>query len=810
MKPSPDLLGRADLLRIDANTKLDPGIRSALGQYMTPAVVAQYLASLFDCKHEHVVLLDPGAGVGSLTAAAVQALLGRARTIEVDAYEIDPTMAGYLSTTLDQCRNAAPRRVKPQIIAKDFILSGVDDLAGGLFSVSARNYTHCIMNPPYKKMASNSSHRIALRRIGVETSNLYTAFMAVAIKKLAPRGELVAIVPRSFCNGSYFKPFRELFLSEMALRSLHVFEDRNKAFKEDEVLQENIILHAVKGARQGKVMLTTSSGSGFDDLSHRKVDFEQVVVPDDDDKFIRIAGSEVDQMVLDRMTAFPHLLRDIGIGVCTGPVVDFRLRDDLRAMPQKNTCPMIYPSHAEGEHIVWPKPEGKKANAIAISPASRKWLMPDGWYVIIRRFSSKEERRRIVASVYEPHGGDWVGFDNKVNVIHSDGRGLEPAVARGLAKYLNSTLVDLYFRQFSGHTQVNATDLRMMPFPSIEVLVRLGERNGEPDALLAAELGSDQEGDPLSVRQKTADALTILEQFGLPRAQRQERSALTLLALLSVLPDTPWSKATDPLIGITPIMDFISKHYGKTYAPNTRETIRRQTMHQFMQAGLAVANPDQPARAINSPKWCYQVEPAALGLIRLFGTPDWDKELAAYRDRQKSLADKYANERDMALIPLVVNGKKQIALTPGDHSELIKQIIEMFGPRYAPGSEVLYVGDTGAKVGHFDKATFAELGLTFDAHGKFPDVVLFCRKRNWLLLVESVTSHGPVDAKRHAELAALFEPSTAGLVYVTAFPDRRVMAKYLAEISWETEVWTADSPTHLIHFNGERFLGPHI
>ncbi|MHB8078353.1 MAG: BsuBI/PstI family type II restriction endonuclease [Candidatus Krumholzibacteriia bacterium] len=793
-----------DLLRVDAVRQLNPKTRGTLGQFMTPAVVARYMASLFGSPKGDVVLLDPGAGVGSLSAAAVQSFLGRAKSIRIDAYEIEPILTEYLATTLERCREAGS--VTARIVSEDFILSGVHDLEGGLFATGGCQYTHCIMNPPYKKVGSGSKHRLALRRIGIETSNLYTAFMAIAIKKLATGGELVAIVPRSFCNGSYFRPFRGLFLSEMALRSVHLFEDRNMAFGDDDVLQENIILHAIKGAPRGRVMLTASNGSGFDDLTQREVDYEQVVLPGDADLFIRLATSEVDQMVLDRMEAFPHVLADLGLGVCTGPVVDFRLRADLRAMPEPGTCPMIYPSHAAGDRIDWPQPEGRKPNAIAITDASSKWLMPDGYYVIIRRFSAKEERRRIVASVYEPRGGDWVGFDNKVNVIHHDGAGLDNDVARGLAKFLNSTLVDMHFRQFSGHTQVNATDLRMMHFPSLALLAEYGRSDKAPDALVR---GTSKEGDPLTVKQKTAEALNVLKQLGLPRAQQQERSALTLLAILDMRPETPWAEARDPLIGITPIMDFIAQHYGKTYAPNTRETIRRQTMHQFMQAGLAVANPDCPDRPINSPKWCYQVEPAALALLRHFGTDTWTYMLTTYRGKRQALTEQYAREREMSLIPLVINGGKEITLTPGDHSELIKQIIVGFGPRFAPGSEVLYVGDTGDKIGHFDAAVFATLGLTFDTHGKFPDVVLYDRDRNWLLLIESVTSHGPVDAKRHIELADLFAASTAGLVYVTAFPDRRVMGKYLAEIGWATEVWTADAPTHLIHFNGERFLGPY-
>ncbi len=244
-------------------------------------------------------------------------------------------------------------------------------------------------------------------------------------------------------------------------------------------------------------------------------------------------------------------------------------------------------------------------------------------------------------------------------------------------------------------------------------------------------------------------------------------------------------------------------------APNTRETIRRQTMHQFVEAGIAVPNPDKPDRPINSPKWVYQISPDCLNLIRTFNTSHWNQVLAAYLVKRKTLTQRYAKARQMQLIPLKVNDGYELYLTPGAHSELIKAIIEQFGPRFTPGAEVLYVGETGSKMGHFDESTFKELYLNFDSHGKFPDVVLYQRDKNWLILVEAVTSHGPVDAKRHSELATLFSDSKAKIIYVTAFPDRQTLAKYLPEISWETEVWVVDTPTHLVHFDGVRFLGPY-
>lgn len=310
-------------------------------------------------------------------------------------------------------------------------------------------------------------------------------------------------------------------------------------------------------------------------------------------------------------------------------------------------------------------------------------------------------------------------------------------------------------------------------------------------------------------KNRIQEALQIIVSLGLPRAQQNERSALCLLALLKLTAEKGWAEAEAPLMGITPIMDWVREHYDKYYAPNSRETIRRFTMHQFCDAGIALYNPDQPDRPVNSPKAVYQIEPAALGLLRTFGTAAWHDTLTDYLAERETLVERYAREREQNRVPVEISPGKEITLSPGEHSELIRDIIGDFAPRFAPGSTLVYVGDTGDKWGYFDAALLAGLGVDVDSHGKMPDVVLHFTEKNWLLLVESVTSHGPVDGKRHDELATLFEGSTAGLVFVTAFPDRATMGRYLGEIAWETEVWVADAPSHLIHFNGARFLGPY-
>lgn len=308
---------------------------------------------------------------------------------------------------------------------------------------------------------------------------------------------------------------------------------------------------------------------------------------------------------------------------------------------------------------------------------------------------------------------------------------------------------------------------------------------------------------------RICSAIAILESLGLPRAQQNERSALCLLALLNLTPDRQWAQAEAPLMGITPIMEWARRYYHKQYAPNTRETFRRQTMHQFVEAGIVRYNPDKPDRPVNSPQTVYQIAFQTLALLRAYGTKDWEEKLAAYLAQGETLSARYAKAREQNRVPVQVADGEEILLSPGEHSELIRAVIEEFAPRFAPGSVLIYAGDTGDKWGYFDADRLAGLGGHVDVHGKMPDLVLYDSERNWLLLIEVVTSHGPMDGKRHAELSRLFEGVQAGRIYVTAFPSRTVMARYLGEIAWETEVWVAEAPSHLIHFDGERFLGPY-
>jgi adenine-specific DNA-methyltransferase len=307
---------------------------------------------------------------------------------------------------------------------------------------------------------------------------------------------------------------------------------------------------------------------------------------------------------------------------------------------------------------------------------------------------------------------------------------------------------------------------------------------------------------------RVSQALELLQLIGIPREQQNERSALTLLALADIKPRKPWKSATAPLRRITEMMDWMRDHYEVRYAPNTRETIRRQTVHQFVQHGLLIENPDNPNRPINSPKWCYQLAPAALKLIASFGTTGFKKELATFLKNPSSGALK-ARHRDLPREPVLMPDGMTIELSAGGQNTLIRSIIEEFTPRFVRQPKVLLLGDAANKEIISNEIALSALGIDIPSRGKAPDVLIHDAERNWLIVIEAVTSHGPVDQKRKNELNQLFASARPGLVFVSAFPDRKTFTRFHAAIAWETEVWIADAPDHMIHFNGERFLGPY-
>lgn len=483
-----DLMGFAELQRARALGEIDARQQSDLGQFFTPLAAAKLIASIPRLPESGSLrVLDPGAGSGILSAALVSRVLAErpGLSLEIVAVECDPTLVPHLRATLEECERVGDGKVQVATTSADFILdsTGLDarlDLE--------EQFDLVIENPPYGKLGATSAHRVAMRATGVDTPNLYAAFLALSVAALRPGGQVVAITPRSFFNGPYFGAFRAHLLDAMALDRVHVFDSRSTVFADTGVLQENVIFSGTRGGAEGTVEISVSRDHTVAGVS-RIVPYNDVVFPDDPHRFIRLATDAEDTIIAEQVLSQPSTLADLGVQVSTGKVVDFRSRHSLSDAQLPGAVPLVYPGNLREGRIVWPRAIRKPQWFCPTTDRDRGMLLPEGWYTVVKRFSAKEERRRIVASVWSPESipGE-VAFENHLNVFHVAGRGLDKDVANGIAVWLNSSVIDRFFRTFSGHTQVNATDLRTLRFPSIHALRQLGSNAAvsqlDPDALI--------------------------------------------------------------------------------------------------------------------------------------------------------------------------------------------------------------------------------------------------------------------------------------------------------------------------------------
>lgn len=477
------ILESVDAQRVKVNSQLDEATRGQKGQFMTPAAAARILASKFCDLNGELSILDAGAGVGSLTTALVERALREfsPNSIHANAWELENVLVEELKGSLTLCEQATIESGvtwHANLNCVDFISHAVSLIHKKNSGQKISPFNKAILNPPYLKISASSEERKLLRSVGVETGNLYSCFVALALMLLDDKGELVAITPRSFCNGPYFNDFRRVLLDGNNLNKLHVFESRTSAFKGDKVLQENVIFHIIKGDIQGSVEIISSTCANDPDPIIRMANFDEVVNPNNPDHFIHIITSDEQADIASRIGGMPCSLQDLGIGVSTGKVVDFRTKPNLRHNPGEHTVPLIYPMHFNNGLIEYPVESKKKPNAIVLNEETEKLMVPNGTYILIKRLTSKEEKRRIVAGLYTANVADVsvVGFENKTNYFHANGQPLDMDFAKGLWAYLNSHIVDQYFRQFNGHTQVNATDLYTLRYPSHEQLVSMGKK----------------------------------------------------------------------------------------------------------------------------------------------------------------------------------------------------------------------------------------------------------------------------------------------------------------------------------------------
>lgn len=476
------LLVQAEMRRKIAQPEHEIVRETKLGQFFTPAAVAKLLADLPRIpEQDDISILDPGAGTGMLTAALIDRLLSERPSLHIRlvAVEIDESLLPALRATLTDCERLG---VETRLITDDFVAWALS---------FHEHFDLVIQNPPYRKLTSGSTSDRALRGAGIHVPNIYAGFMALGIRLLRDGGQQVSITPRSWMNGTYYAPFRHAFLNSAGIDAIHIFESRSTLFEDSGVLQETVIVSATKGHKPEKVRILIS-GSQHDKAKERMVAYTDVATKD----FIHIPATQHDADAVRWMAQFNDTLDSLGLSVSTGKVVDFRSRELLFHDRVQDSVPMVYPANFYNGNIEHPRDSVHKPQWFKVAHEdAHKYLVPSGTYTLIKRFSAKEEKRRVVSAVWS--GTEPAAFDNKTNYIHNHGQGLDPVLARGLCMWFNSTRLDDYFRVFSGHTQVNAGDLRQMKFPSFHQLIALGESHSSPD--VAVERVITRERTPASV-----------------------------------------------------------------------------------------------------------------------------------------------------------------------------------------------------------------------------------------------------------------------------------------------------------------------
>ncbi|MCX7427500.1 MAG: Eco57I restriction-modification methylase domain-containing protein [Planctomycetia bacterium] len=491
--------------RFDASTSARA--RKEQGHFGTPPAIASFMAGMFsDIPRGTVRILDPGAGVGTLSAAVCERVLRQEspRRLVFELWENDPRLIPLLERTMSRCRDSlrdSGHEMEFVVRIDDFVLANARK---SLFETGPHSSFHLtILNPPYFKLRKESPHARAMGHVVHGQPNIYALFMAAAADLLLPGGEMVAITPRSYFNGPYFKRFRKWFFDRMTARHVHVFESRTEAFKGRAVLQENVILHAEKGGEPSDVVLTTSFGRDLVDLENSAVAYEKIIDNSSGDHVVRVSTSRLEHEIIEVMDRLPQRFRSLGFEISTGPVVTFRSTEFLRHERSSDTAPLLWMHNVRPFVTRFPSKNGKPAH-IEISPASKKLLVPAQTYVLLKRFTAKEEKRRLVAGIM--NAGDsyseWVGLENHLNYIYRKGSDLTRTEAFGLAAFFNSALVDRYFRAISGNTQVNATEIRGLPLPDEETLIRIG-----------AEIEQTESRDPRTVEEVVGRALRLPRHF---------------------------------------------------------------------------------------------------------------------------------------------------------------------------------------------------------------------------------------------------------------------------------------------------------
>lgn len=646
------------------------------GQFLTPASIARFMGHQLAPIPTRAYILDPAVGAGTLLCALIEQVVatGECQELFVDGFDIDPRMCQVAREALSFASHFASQHgveVHARVIEADFILHYFDTHQPALplngateAAMLYQRYDYIIANPPYFKLPSTDRRAKIAAQFLHGSTNIYVLFLAIAARLLTHCGRACFIIPRSFCSGAYFSKFRRDFLRHVIPIAVHVFESRSCAFKSDEVLQENVIFtfRPRLPSEQEQTVATNSIPSvsvshsqGSVDLSQsrsRQVAYTLFTSRQTKDLFLRVPLSELDEEILRLVDTWTGSLTKYGFAISTGPVVPFRARSlltDTQAVLRGEAVPLLWMQNVQRFQITWPTSQGNKPQGLRLTEHALQLLVPAGNYVLLRRFSAKEDARRLVAAPFIcnqlPY--TWLGLENHLNYIYRNQATADEAEVYGLAALLNSAFFDRYFRIINGTTQVNATELRALPLPPLETIQAIGEAlHQEAQAGMPPDLdvtifdilrSTDQSFAALPAFKETRikmgkiqEAQDVLQALGLPKAQQNELSALTLLVLAQLSEEDAWADARRQSLGIHSIMIEMAQRYDRRYAENTRESIRRQVVHQFEQAGLIIRNPDDPTLATSSPPTHYALSDETIRTIRLYGTAMWEEGVATF------------------------------------------------------------------------------------------------------------------------------------------------------------------------------------
>ncbi len=491
-----------------------PRTRKERGHFGTAPAIADFMVGMFtDIPQGPVRILDPGAGVGTLSAAVCQRIRQQRnrRHLIFELYENDPKLISLLEKTMTHCKKGlrdAGHEMNFVIRVEDFILANIEH---SLFEVSPEAaFDLAILNPPYFKVRKESAHARALKHLVHGQPNIYAFFMAVTADLLREQGEMVAITPRSYFNGPYFKRFRKWFFDRMTARQIHIFESRTEAFQEEEVLQENVILLAEKRGRPKDVLITSSVGRNLQQVDRHALPYTKVIENSTGDHLVRVATSVLEQEIVQAVDGLSHRFRELPFKISTGPVVTFRSSKFLHWMRSEDTAPLLWMHNVRPFVTRFPPKNGKPMH-ILVSDESNRLLLPAMRYVLLKRFTAKEERRRLVAGIIEAKDSysPFVGLENHLNYVYRPNGELSKGEALGLAALFNSAFIDRYFRAISGNTQVNAAEIRAMPFPSLEAIREIGktlERNNDRTPGVVERTVGDAIGFPKTLIEELCEA----------------------------------------------------------------------------------------------------------------------------------------------------------------------------------------------------------------------------------------------------------------------------------------------------------------